>query len=273
MDTSISSAKRLTYLFTGLGGLGLIVGSFLPWVQTNSLIENEDAIGVGVLTSGFGIVVFILGLLVIGTLTKSPFNIPNQVWAGILGFTGLLLTLAYILDNSGDLKIGIWIAFAASILLVLKMLGDAFSGAFKSGESKKELSVCNTQNILGLAIPALIALLFFPYVSLFVLPGIALRPEKLLDLYEATGIITAILLILLIVSTLLAQISKSIKIPAALPLKLSTPLLAIHSTFIFRMLSSDNNIGAGAANWVIFITSLFIFLIAARSFKESSTGM
>ncbi len=298
----LASDGGTTYLLTFLGGGLLIIGSLLPWVnfKSNAAINEfidtsaSHTIGVGAWGGGAGIIAFIIGVLAIGGLIKTPFGIPQKLFLGTLGLGALLTVLAFIIDVNRDIvelnASGIWLALIGGGVLTFQLfLSMIKERTLNVGGSEHQISSCNLWNVGGLLLPALASTFAFPYLSelysldlslgvsitsptttlLGGVDGIRTSPTLLDPSLRGTGVIVIVLLLVLFLLCLISIGSK--KPPASFFLLFSFPVMAVSSTFLFRAFSagvSFSRNGAGAGAWVILICSFIVVVIAFRSVRS-----
>ncbi len=295
------------YILIPIGGLLMIGGSLLPWFRQTksfftSLLETvlsesdpdraeslgllarfldslfatpsrsiAEAVGVGRFGFGYGIIMFILGVLLFAGLFDKPFGIPKKLYVSTIGFAGVAIVLAAIFDNTLlDFKesYGLYIALAGTSLIAgqgFRIINSKEKATF--GFNSK-ISKCNMLNIGGLLIIALVATLSFNYASKIPLESLSqliqadesnptsalsnLNPDSLFDLtkgiklfspeYRVLGILTVLLiaaLFALVVAGRVLNINSKQKkeMPAAPFLLFSLGLMTLHTPFIFRILT------------------------------------
>ena len=235
--------------------------------------------------------------MAIGGLVKTPFGIAQKLYMKILGLAAVLVIVTFIIDfndSSQPFQIGIWLTLAGAGVLTLWSFGSSLK-EFNFNDPSNRVSVCNTLNIGGILIPALVSAFTLPYLSeriafnvLSSFGGAILlsrgRVDSLTD-ESPTEVLTSptllhpdlrghgiIIIVLLFALLLLCVISKSKYKPSAgMFLLLSFPLLALSSVFLFRILTEGGSyvaLGGGAAAWVILVCSALISIISYRSIRN-----
>ncbi len=279
-----------------LGGQ-IIAGTLLPWFHFEEGGPNTpsfaDASSLGILGFGYGIIMFILGILTFGGLLKKPFGIPRNLYITTIGLAGVITVLAAIFNNTIsrlDEAVGIWLVLGASVGLLFQISKMSEPNRIVEFGYDAPIPKRNMLSIGGLLVVLLCSIWTFDYgiakldydVARTDADGILLDnvSANLFDKeYRVLGILT--LLIILALLLLIAFGYRSNKMPAAPFMFVSFGLMAVHSAFIFRFLTADfrpytsirdsSTINIiGPANWAVFICAAFIFGISFRAVRAGS---
>ena len=277
--------ENMYYKVGSISGILLILGSLLPWAKVENL-DYKVSIGIALYGRGLGIIIFILGLLLLfGGLVKTPFGIPQKLYFSVIGLTSFFIVLLYIFDASSveNVSSGVWIALSGAVLLVLQTIYNLLTDKNFKLDTNQSISKCGLYNIGGLALLGGIAAFFFSYNSETVKLGFgSIKKQPIQNFYnepilfsdnlKLLSIFSIILLGCLFISCILHK--TSLKAPSSLFLLFSVPIFFMNSTFIFNIFSTNSpfeNIGGGAGNWVLFICSGAISVIAYREIRSNTT--
>lgn len=126
--TAKSTRRHNGNLLAGLGALGLIIGSLLPWGQVSSILGTIQQSG----SSGDGIIFMFLGIGIglIALLYKGWINRSYSIWLSIVGIIAFfyslmdLVSVSKAVSDSSDAYItasvgpGLYLVVASTILVI-----------------------------------------------------------------------------------------------------------------------------------------------------------
>ena len=281
-----------------IGGSLIVAGTLLPWQDSESTIiaafaengydtSSSNLTGVGLWGDGNGLIVFLLGLLILGGVFGATFRISPPVYLGTLGLSALFLNLVYIDFNLpvSNLGYGIWISLIGSGIVVLALLYTFFNKSFFGGA--RLLAKGAQVKMLGLMAIAIPGSFVFPTGS-EQHPLLANSdPIYLLDDNTILGIGKIALLFILLALALQIFTGKNpSQIPSSLVLLFSAPILFVELTGIAGnfwskdvfAVDSGSTTGIAVSNlgaqfWILFFISVIIVVISFRSERSYSPDL
>lgn len=269
--------SSMRYITVSLGGGGLILGAFFPWLHSAQIADVEGGFRAGIdsFSGNIGVITLILGFLAFAGLYERPFGIQQRFYLGSVAISSLLVTIGFfefsrnLVDNEASdatLSPGIWITLIGAGILTLGFIGTLGQERKTMGKEPRP-SKCAVTYLALLPTPAILATLTLAYDTS------SIENSAFLS-YREPGITTTIILVLLVTTAVITSLSGTkLNPPAILYMFLSAPLVAITSPFIFRGFnakSQDHEIfhGGGAANWFVFITAIFMLVISVRAARQ-----